>query len=191
MPAPEIPKPHRVASVRSALSEHDILHLSDEELQKRGYPPRPNPEQAANAFNAWRKAVSMPVTVVKPQTISDPEIFHGSAKIVNGPAYSDNWSGFELRGTGPYSIVVGTWHVPDVATQRNTGMAYSSFWVGIDGDNTADGPVQAGTEQQALWVQDVTFGDYYPWWSTSQPYRNNDLQTFPLIPGTKSSRRFG
>jgi hypothetical protein len=150
-PTEEIPAPSLAiqsqagASVRPGLSEQDMLHLSNQELHKRGYPARPNPEQAPGLFNTWRRIVSTPMTIIEPHTVSNPGISHGPVKIVAGPQTANNWSGFELRGVGPYAEVVGRWVVPNV----HLGEAiptYSAFWIGIDGDGLND-LVQAGTEQ--------------------------------------------
>lgn len=45
-------------------------YVSDKELVKRGYPIRPNPEQAPGAFNTWRRAVSIPTTVIDPRQVA-------------------------------------------------------------------------------------------------------------------------
>lgn len=59
-----------------------------------------------------------------------------------------NWSGYDVPASAsPVTYVSGTWDVPTVtATSTN---AYSSIWVGIDGDgsNTVE---QIGTEQD--WI---------------------------------------
>jgi len=54
---------------------------------------------------------------------------------------STNWSGYAVTG-GRYTTVTSTWVQPSVTCN---GTAYSSFWVGIDGD-TSGTVEQTGTE---------------------------------------------
>ena len=197
MPAPprESPKPlQQDASFRPALSEEDMLHLSDEELLKRNYPPRPNPDKAPQAFKSWQRSVSVSMTFVKPQTVSRQDISHGFAKIVSGPtvtpiatttAYtSPNWSGFELRGGSPYVWVNGDWIVPRLI---KGGAGSILFWVGLDGDGTPD-LVQAGTGAE---IHDINKGgnpvwisSYYAWteFLPQQPFIQQ-ITNFPIQPG--------
>ena len=93
---------------------------------------------------------------------AEPGLSHSKAFITAGPATSGNWSGFELdrsyffTGIRPprvtftpaYDWVKGSWRVPAVTGELGQ-TTYSSFWVGLDGDNTVD-LVQAGTEQDCL-----------------------------------------
>lgn len=55
MPAPaaEIRAPRASDVIRPALTKAEALQLSDDELVKHEYAPRPNPEQAPKAFGAW------------------------------------------------------------------------------------------------------------------------------------------
>jgi len=197
MPAPprESPKPlQQDASFGPALSEEDMLHLSDEELLKMNYPPRPNPDKAPQAFKSWQRSVSVPMTFVKPQTVSRQDISHGFAKIVSGAtvtpmatttAYtSPNWSGFELRGAGPYVWVNGDWIVPRLI---RGGQGYLLFWVGLDGDSTTD-LVQAVTGAE---IHDINKGGRPVWMSSyfawteflpQQPFFQQ-ITNFPIQPG--------
>ena len=54
---------------------------------------------------------------------------------------STNWSGYAVTG-GTYTTVTASWVQPAV---KCSGTAYSSFWVGIDGD-TSNTVEQTGTE---------------------------------------------
>lgn len=54
---------------------------------------------------------------------------------------STNWSGYAVTG-GRYTTVTSSWVQPSVSC---SGTAYSSFWVGIDGD-TSGTVEQTGTE---------------------------------------------
>lgn len=70
-----------------------------------------------------------------------------SSRVMTAPNHkisnstSSNWSGYAVTG-GTYTRVTSTWVQPSV---RCNGTAYSSFWVGIDGD-TSGTVEQTGTE---------------------------------------------
>jgi len=156
MPAPasEPPKLAPRRSVRAALTEDEASNLSTEELALRGYPTRPDSEQAPDAFATWLKAVTRPSTFVKPRLVVNQGVRQSTTQV-----RLLNWSGFQLYGpANSYDGVEGTWYVPSVLPEHESETAagsltvYSSFWIGLDGYNTND-LVQDGTES------DVT--DYY------------------------------
>lgn len=79
---------------------------------------------------------------------------------------STNWSGYATTGT-TYTDVKGTWIQP-TATCSNRQTAYSSFWVGIDGDGT-NSVEQTGTDA------DCSRGTptYYAWYEMYPAYPVN------------------
>jgi hypothetical protein len=174
------------ATVRPALGEREMLRMNDEALREAGYPVRPHPAEAAGAFNAWRRAVSTPTTIVEPRLVAHPELHHG-AIITAGPATSGNWSGFELRGpTGTYDWVTGLWNVPSVTGESNSH-TYSAFWIGLDGDGVSD-LVQAGTEQENynfnFWFFTISISVYYAWTEfLPQQATEQQISNFPINPG--------
>lgn len=164
-PKPESPKLQPGASVRGALTQDEAFNLGSDELAKRGYPLRPDGNQAPEAFDAWLKAVTKPSRFVAPRLVARPEIRHGP-RITNGTENSSNWSGFELNGGGNiYDWVMGQWQVPTVSPESNQHV-YSALWIGLDGDGTTD-LVQAGTEQEitdiTFWGINFDFTSYYGW----------------------------
>jgi hypothetical protein len=187
-PPTEPLKEHQAgARVRPALLGDELLRLSDKELVNRGYPIRPNPEQAPGAFNTWRRAVSTPTTVIEPRQVARPDIIRTWPPVVKPlpplpplpppgggitPEPSDNWSGFQLNyGPGAFDLVTGTWVVPSVTGKSDKHM-YSSCWVGLDGYPFEPGYlpptfdlVQAGTTQQVLeYLGSIfTFTSYFAW----------------------------
>lgn len=91
---------------------------------------------------------------------------------------SSNWSGYATTGT-KYTDVKGSWTEPTV-TCSSGQTAYSSFWVGIDGDTT-NTVEQLGTDSDCSSGSPV----YYGWWemypkgsvslsSSSYPVRAGD-----------------
>ncbi|MEO7000979.1 MAG: G1 family glutamic endopeptidase, partial [Ktedonobacterales bacterium] len=90
---------------------------------------------------------------------------------------SSNWSGYASTGT-KYTDVKGSWVEP-TATCSSGQTAYSSFWVGIDGDTT-------GTVEQLGTDTDCSSGTptYYGWWEM-YPKGSNNLSTssYPVRPG--------
>ena len=97
-PVNDIPEPSQNdAYTRPAISEEEMLNLSDKEVLERGYPPRPNPDTAPQAFDMWKRIVSIPMTVVNPQLVTNHRVtasshFHTSHRI---------WSGYVLHDKLP------------------------------------------------------------------------------------------
>jgi hypothetical protein len=174
MPAPaqEVRKPRPGAFVQPALTGSEAASLSAEELATRGYPRRPDREDS-KARATWLKAVTQPMTFVPAKQVANPEITHGARCC--GQPYASNWSGFQLQGptnqSSSYALVTGTWNVPAVTGAPNGPVAYSAFWIGLDGFNTftpvptglSVDLVQAGTEQNAQTMNGVTITNYYAW----------------------------
>jgi hypothetical protein len=196
MPAPPVESvkpPPEGTSILPALSKEDMLHLSDEELMNRHYPPRPNPEQAPGAFNRWCRAFSNPLTIIEPKTVSNPETTHGLMKRGTSSNTSNNWSGFVAiaQGGGEYSLVSGQWNVPHVNPDRLAGVpptqTCSSFWVGLDGYAGLIDLVQAGTEQDCLTEIFPLGTDYYSYyaWTEFLPQQQYEevITNFPANPG--------
>jgi hypothetical protein len=153
--------------IRAALSNLEMLNLTDATLLERGYPPRPNHDTAPEAFETWKRLVSIPMTVVEPQMVTNHgvraagEQYHGTGRF---------WSGYVLRDevrigrntfdARRYGIVQGQWRVPSVSDIGNSGnRTRSVIWVGLDGwwdnnwyENHFD-LVQAGTGQDCTEVE--------------------------------------
>jgi hypothetical protein len=71
---------------------------------------------------------------------------------------SSNWSGYAVSGHGPYTRVSANWTQPAVNCSV-TPSAYSSFWIGLDGDTT-NTVEQTGSEGDCSGGQPV----YYAWY---------------------------
>jgi len=80
---------------------------------------------------------------------------------------SSNWAGYSATG-GTFTVVSGTWTIPNVSAGSGNSVASDATWVGIGGVNSDD-LIQAGT--QAI-VQNGQL-QYTAWWETlpqsSQP----------------------
>ena len=61
---------------------------------------------------------------------------------------STNWSGYAVSGFGQYTSVLASWTQPAVDCGM-TPNAYSSFWVGLDGD-TSSTVEQIGTDSDCI-----------------------------------------
>lgn len=115
MPAPaaEKRKPQANDVIRPALANAEALQLSNEEIIKREYPMRPNPNESPDAFAAWLKVVSHPARRVNPRQVVHPEI-----RATSNWEIHPTWSGFELRNPscdpqcGLYDLVESEWNVP-------------------------------------------------------------------------------
>jgi hypothetical protein len=79
---------------------------------------------------------------------------------------STNWSGYAVTG-GRYTTVTASWTQPSVTC---SGTAYSSFWVGIDGD-TSGTVEQTGTEADCNGSTAVysSWYEMYPKFPTNYP----------------------
>jgi hypothetical protein len=88
---------------------------------------------------------------------------------------STNWSGYAVAGYGPYSTVSSSWVQPAVDC-LTTPTAYSSFWVGLDGDTT-------GTVEQTGTEADCSSGSarYYAWYEMYPKFPVN--YSDPVAPG--------
>jgi hypothetical protein len=176
-PSNDFPAPPRPVSwkpkgafVRPALTPEEALHLSDEELRKRGLSIRPDPETAPEAFLAWRRVALTPMTFVKPRSVPRPDIVRvrpKKLKNLDAPTQEStfNWSGFELRSGGgqpkPYDYVMGQWNVPALVGSER-GNSSSLMWIGLDGDSTSD-LVQAGTGQFDTVMSGMHVFSYFVW----------------------------
>ncbi|MBW8817871.1 MAG: hypothetical protein JF598_06445 [Streptomyces sp.] len=85
---------------------------------------------------------------------------------------SGNWSGYAVTG-GTYTTVTSNWVQPAVTCN---GTAYSSFWVGIDGD-TSGTVEQTGTEADCNGSTPV----YSAWYEMYPKFPVN--YSNPVVPG--------
>ena len=104
-----------------------------------------------------------------------PLRLHGAPNHKIGHSTSTNWSGYAVTGHGPYNSVSASWTQPAVNCAK-TPTAYSSFWVGLDGDTT-------GTVEQTGTEADCSSGSpsYYAWYEMYPKFPVN--YSNPLSPG--------
>lgn len=97
---------------------------------------------------------------------------------------STNWSGYATTGT-TYSSVIGHWTEP-TASCGSGQTAYSSFWVGIDGDTTSS-VEQTGTDA------DCSSGTptYYAWYEMYPKFPVNLSNTVRPGDSMSASVTFG
>jgi hypothetical protein len=181
----------------------DPAAYTDAELAAAGYPVRPDATRNPSAYAVWLSAVTRPIKVIAPQTVSLPGLQHTTFTKNSG-----NWSGFELIPLQPdpsasttpaYVEVSGHWIVPQVSGEL-TRSSHSSLWVGLDGDGQfgASDLVQAGTEQAALPVlltppPPLQFGHPPQRWGVTTSYAWTEvlpiqpvesvIANFPVQPG--------
>jgi hypothetical protein len=89
---------------------------------------------------------------------------------------STNWSGYAVTG-GRYTQVSSSWTVPSVSC---AGTAYSSFWVGLDGD-TSGTVEQTGTDSDCS----GSTPQYYAWYEMYPKFPSNFSN--PVHPGDRMS----
>ncbi len=160
MPAPQSKMPlPKGSKIRPALTEAQAQSMTDQQLDKLGYPARPDVLDSPDKYAKWLERVSKSMTILPTQLVA--------TNVTATPASytSNNWSGLEAhtKTTHQYSAVTATWDVPVIVLASSDGNTdYSSFWVGLDGDGTKD-LVQAGTEQDAVDFLGAVFANYYAW----------------------------
>jgi hypothetical protein len=102
-----------------------------------------------------------------------PSIKHGRMiRITNST--STNWSGYAVTG-GRYTSVSAAWTQPSASC---SGTAYSSFWVGLDGD-TSGTVEQTGTDADCS----GSTPQYYAWYEMYPKFPVN--YSNPVSPGDK------
>ena len=92
-----------------------------------------------------------------------PRMWHGPIHMRTNST-STNWSGYAVTG-GRYTKVSSSWTVPAV---KCSATAYSSFWVGLDGD-TSGTVEQTGTDSDCS----GTTPQYYAWYEMYPKYPVN------------------
>lgn len=186
--------------IRPALVGDPMLP-SQEELLSRGYPMRPDPEQAPEAYATWLRMVTTETTVVEAKTVTEPGRFHGFSttipinviRTLPSTGNSSNWSGFviyqdpqvlDLNPPKPYDFVSAEWYVPGVTGELLVSDD-SSFWVGMDGWGSKD-VLQDGTTQQVLTIslfgQQWALTTYYAW-AEFFPLGEQRITNFVVNPG--------
>lgn len=133
----------------------DPLVAAPEELERYGFPRRPDyqqmPHEAAKWVTAFRryprlKHITPEFRPLEHRHDLNKRTGKGTEAEIN--ATSSNWSGSVLfiGGGDSFSWISGSWTVPHVYQSPVTGgTEYSSAWLGLDGDGSGD-VMQAGTE---------------------------------------------
>ena len=149
------------------------MALSNQELVKRGYPLRPDPQKSPGAYASWLKAVSKPATFIPPKTVNVEGRNLGPVKLASVPAASvpaasvpdpsAASSGYILTGpSSPFDFIEGEWNVPAIVGAEEGTDTSSFLWIGLDGFGS-DNIVSDGTAQDVFLSDGVTYSDYYPW----------------------------
>jgi Peptidase A4 family len=202
-PTAEMPSPPvftvqhpRQAKIRRALGLDEALQTGQEELLARGYPIRPDADEAPQALAYWLQAVTLPAISVEPHVIVRPDIRHvrpdkgdfvrSAENDQTAQRYRKNWSGFALESADTaYNFLRGRWVIPSVTGESNK-KAYSAIWIGLDGDITRD-LFQAGTAQDSIryqWPFEMDVSTYH-FWMEFLPLEQHEHQitNFPVRPG--------
>jgi peptidase A4-like protein len=101
---------------------------------------------------------------------------HGTVngkRIALADEYSTNWAGWDNTGS-TYTTVTASWIQPSVICSTKT--AYSSFWIGLDGDGS-NSVEQTGSEADCSHGRPV----YYSWYEFYPAYPVN--YSNPVRPG--------
>lgn len=131
---------------------------------------------------AFAQVPNSPVALTTDEVLSPiqhvPMRLHEVPK-TKGSVTSENWSGYAVTGSD-FTNAEGSWVVPKVKC-GNTLLAYSAFWVGIDG-YTSTTVEQTGTISLCL----LTEPAYYAWYEF-YPAASVEITSVPVSPGDKMS----
>jgi hypothetical protein len=155
---------------------------SEDELDRYGYPPRPDADSTPDAYAEWLRAVTLAKTWVAPTGVLRTDHVNARARF-DSNQQSTNWSGMVDKGaTGQFTKALGKWHVPAVITDAAHSPAYSSLWVGLDG-YTSNDLVQDGTESDAVDVIGWLVTSYFVWIEYVPDQGMTELPNFDVNPG--------
>ncbi|MDP9175669.1 MAG: G1 family endopeptidase [Planctomycetota bacterium] len=198
----DAPESAAVGELRRPL-RGDLLAHSNQDLVKRGYPPRPDPKVSPARYARWLRIVSRPFTVVNPRKVAHPDIVFArmhTPPVLQSPtlplpppisraifnANANAWSGALYRfPAAQYFQIQGDWNVPAVRARRDAPFySAAAEWVGLD-NNTTD-IFQAGSNSECVdfspfghrWV--VT---HYWMWIEALPFAPSHLSNLPISPG--------
>jgi Peptidase A4 family len=203
MPSPpsDLPRPSARTKTLPALSEEDMMRLSNKELIERGYPFRPHHEKQAKAFESWKKFVSRPITVIEPHIVprtdrhSRPPVIQNH--LTDSPLPSINWAGVQMGSIlpnggliGPFDLVQGEYVIPWFGVKPPPPVGTSKYvdcalWVGIDLANIGPSHMwQSGIEISCTAVSEgngcILVGAMpQPWYEITP-----QLPVEPIGPGT-------
>lgn len=110
-----------------------------------------------------------------PAAASAHRLLH-APKHALGHDTSGNWSGYAVDGSNA-SFVTASWVQPYSTNCSIVPNAWSSPWVGIDGDNSAT-VEQTGTDSDCVKGQPY----YYAWWEM-YPAKTRVIPNFTVTPG--------
>jgi hypothetical protein len=183
MPAPQgsIPAP-KGSTIRPALTDAAARQLSDEAVIALGHPPRPDATASPEAYAAWLDQVSRPITILPPHSVSRADISHSPHPVAEGSSAggSAQFSGFTAVGPfNGFGSLTGSWRVPFVSGDPSGQPCYSAVEVGLANSDESK-EVQAGTEQDAIFIPG--FGDFtnYYVWTQVQPIQPNPVELFSV-----------
>ncbi len=181
----------------SPRANFDPLNASPAALDLYGFPPRPDPHQAPQAYAIWKEVVTANVTRITPVLV--PTKMHsGPARISsvsrptqNGPTSvtSTNWSGYAINDTNnPFkatnTTIFARYVVPFVQQPYGTCSQtnyWDFMWVGIDGWGTPD-VLQAGVGAATNCSSGLSVKSYFAWYEWYPAYAI-EISNFPISPG--------
>ena len=167
----------------------DPMRLTQGEIARLGYPPRPDPKTSPDEFAHWLQLASRPTAVVPAKLRARPDVVHRPAKpapnmpVIDNISGSDNWSGIVLdQPSTVYGVVHGSWRIPTVGGSSGiSGTLYSSIWVGLDGLTSGD-VVQAGSEQDVA-HSGSTFVSTFSLWTEWFPENSQTISNATVAAG--------
>ena len=163
----------------------DPLTADNTDLQKAGFPPRPDDAHHRARYDHVLKRLEGKLNYIPPTLRRNAEVYHGPRRRrpEDGTETSTNWSGgvvFAPAGQ-PFSWIEADWVIPDVDAPTEGQWYYCANWIGIDGDGSAD-VCQIGIECEVYRSGNSIIRNIYPWWEWF-PEAEVAITNFGVSPG--------
>jgi len=193
-------------AARKSLLDHEVPPLgfdfaaaSRRERLRYGYPAEPDRQNQPLLWAKWERNLHRPWQLVVPEYHLQPaRLLPGPVPVGNGT--SSNWSGAVATppGSAGFSIVSGTWTVPDAfpppsaangSGGYNDGLYNVLEWVGIGGDIGAGSAnlLQMGTGTDVNVVNgaisSVTTYAWFEWFNSAADNGYTRVGGFTVAPG--------
>lgn len=163
----------------------DPLTAGNVDLQKAGFPPRPDDARLQARYDHVLKRLKGKLNYIPATLRHNAEVFHGPRKRrpEDATETSTNWSGgVVFAPTGqPFSWIEADWVIPDVDAPTENQWYYCANWIGIDGDGSGD-VCQIGIECEVYRSGNSITRNIYPWWEW-YPEAEVAITNFSLSPG--------
>jgi hypothetical protein len=155
----------------------DPLQATPEQLQKYGYPGRPN---SSDAFAAWQKMMSNNHPVPAPRFLAS--VPFKRQPTVSGTYYLNNWAGYAATTSNPrtYWLAEGYWN--EVSLGSSCSGSTELTWAGVGG------LIDTILAQDGTAVNVGGLGQHQAWWEIVTATQGSNVTP---IPGVYAAAGYG